>query len=539
MNMMKRLLVPAIAGISFAAPMASAQITLNPISTSQNGIPTDLFDKSAAEIVKYDAFTQRMYVVNGATDSIDIFDVSDPSSPSLFRSVDLSAYGNPNSVDVHPISKRDQVAVAIGSGDATVRGSVVFLNKNGDFLRQLQVGYLPDMCVYGPRGRNLVIANEGEPNDDYTFDPVGSVSIIRTSGSNVEKYSVFEVGFGELTEEDIPGVRISGPEGTTIAQDLEPEYIAICKNGRRAFVSCQENNAILVVDLVRRQVVNAFGLGFVDHSVLGNALDVSDKDDMIRIANWRVKGLHMPDAIACYEAKSEFVKGKKTYIVTANEGDGRDYDGFTDESRLEDLTLDESAYPLGDVLKQRENLGRLNVLTTEGDYDMDDDIEELFTFGTRSFSIFNEDGERVFDSGEFIEVWLAENAPDTFNSDNSENGSDDSRSDAKGPEPEAVEIGTIGETTYAFVGLERVGGIMVFNITDPYAVSFVTYYNNRDFEVEFDEVDFTNVGDAGDLGPEGIDFVSAEDSPNGVPLLIVANEVSGTTTIYEINPAEF
>lgn len=151
MKMMKQFLVPALFGIALSAPMASAQITLNPISTSQNGVPADLYDGSAAEIVKFDPVTQRMYVVNGFADAIDIFDVSDPSDPVLFRSVDLSAYGNPNSVDVHPVAKLDQVAVAVGSGDATVRGSVVFLNKNGDFLRQLQVGYLPDMLTYGRR----------------------------------------------------------------------------------------------------------------------------------------------------------------------------------------------------------------------------------------------------------------------------------------------------------------------------------------------------------------------------------------------------
>lgn len=540
MKMMKQFLVPALFGIALSAPMASAQITLNPISTSQNGVPADLYDESAAEIVKFDPVTQRMYVVNGFADAIDIFDVSDPSDPVLFRSVDLSAYGNPNSVDVHPVAKLDQVAVAVGSGDATVRGSVVFLNKNGDFLRQLQVGYLPDMLTYGPKGRYLVVANEGEPNDDYSFDPVGSVSIIRTGRSNVEKYSTTEVDFRELTMEDIPGFRITGPEGTTIAQDLEPEYVAICGKGKTAFVACQENNGILVVDIKSARVLRGFGLGFIDRAQLGNAMDASDRDDMIRIANWRVKGLPMPDAIACYEARSESVKGKNTYIVTANEGDGRDYVGYSDESRLEDLDLDPSSFPMGDTMKLRENCGRLDIITTEGNYDEDAEYEELFHFGGRSFSIYTEAGERIYDSGEFIETWLANNAPEgAFNATNDENNSEDSRSDAKGPEPEAIEIGVIGETTYVFVGLERVGGVMVFNITDPHNVSFVTYFNNRDFTVDFDADNLANLADAGDLGPEGIDFVSAEDSPNGVPLLIVANEVSGTTTIYELNPAEF
>ena len=152
----------------------------------------------------------------------------------------------------------------------------------------------------------------------------------------------------------------------------------------------------------------------------------------------------------------------------------------------------------------------------------------------RRVSIFSDDGELVFDSGEFIEVYLSENFPDAFNSTNDENGSFDSRSDAKGPEPEALELGVINGKTYAFVGLERVGGIMMFDITNPEEVSFITYVNNRDFSVDFDEDNLTDLELAGDLGPEGIDFIPARKSPNGKNLLLVANEVSGTTTIYAV-----
>ncbi|MGJ8654074.1 MAG: choice-of-anchor I family protein [Opitutaceae bacterium] len=506
-----------------------SQISINPISSIRNGTAEEVFDGSAAEIVQYDYLTQQMYVVNGSADSIDIFDISAPESPVLVRSVDLSAYGNPNSVSVNPNKNADEVAVAVGADDADQRGTVVFLNKSGDFIDAVQVGYLPDMLTYDSKGKHVVVANEGEPTADYTFDGEGSVSIIEVRENG---YHVTEVSLAGIEAADLNGARISGPEGTTIAQDLEPEYIAIDSKDHFAYVACQENNALLKIDLKRKQVEAVYGLGYKNHAELGNALDASDKDDAVRIANWPVKGLFMPDSIAAYEV------GKTTYIVTANEGDGREYEfensegddeiSFIDESRVKDLDLDPSAFPLGDELKEDENLGRLTVLTTQGDLDGDGDFDELYSFGARSFSIFSDEGALVFDSGDFIETYLAENFPDDFNSDNDENDTADSRSDAKGPEPEALTIGEIDGRSYAFVGLERMGGIMTFDITDPTAVSFVDYFNNRDFAGDAED------GTAGDLGPEGLEFIPANQSPNGRPLLLVAYEVSGTTTVYEI-----
>ncbi len=521
-------------GIATAASSAFAQISLNPISSVRNGDAAAIFDQSAAEIVSYDSATQQFYVVNGAAQAIDIFDASSPNAPTLVRSVDLSAYGTPNSVDVNPRAFFNEVAVAVDSGEADVRGSVVILEKDGDLKAVVEAGFLPDMLTYDSRGQRIVVANEGEPNGAYTIDPEGSVTVIERRGWR--RFNASEITLGGIEAADLNGARITGPEGTTIAQDLEPEYIAIDPNDRIAYIACQENNAILVVDLVHKEVLEIFGLGSKDHSQYGNALDASDKDDMIRIANWPVKGLYMPDSIAAY------VVGKQTYIVTANEGDGRDYDGYVDESRVKDLeedfglTLNPSAFPLAEQLLEDENLGRLTVMVTQGNLDDNaSDLEELYSYGARSFSIFSATGELVFDSGDFIEVFLAtELGEDGFNFSNDDNDDFDSRSDAKGPEPEALALGNINGRTYAFVGLERVGGIMVFDITNPADVSFVDYVNNRDFSIDFDDEVSAEIELAGDLGPEGIEFVPASASPSGIPLIIVANEVSGTTTVYEI-----
>jgi len=188
---MSQYLNTALFGLSLVAiPATYGQLTLNPVSSIRNGDAVELFDESAAEIVSYDARTQRMFVVNGATDSIDIFDVSDIEAPVLFTSVDLSAYGNPNSVDVNPRWWKDEVAVAVGASEADERGTVVLISKDGSIKSDYTVGYLPDMLTYDKYGRYLVVANEAEPNDAYTFDPEGSVSILQARGFS---YSVSEV----------------------------------------------------------------------------------------------------------------------------------------------------------------------------------------------------------------------------------------------------------------------------------------------------------------------------------------------------------
>ncbi|MFN4944890.1 MAG: choice-of-anchor I family protein, partial [Akkermansiaceae bacterium] len=466
------------------------------LSTVQNGVPADLFAQSAAEIVKFDPITKRMFVVNGATNSIDIFDATDLNEPELIKSVNLTEFGNPNSVAINPNFKANEVAVAVGADNKSlVRGKVVFMNKDGVLLgTPVTVGYLPDMLTYDEKGKTLVVANEGEPDDNYN-DPEGSVSIIRINGS---RRTHSEVTFTHLTPEDVPGVRITGPKGTTVAKDLEPEYVAI--DGNIAFVTCQENNAVAKINIARNRVLSVMPLGSINHGVLGNAIDGSDRDfdgssgggGIIRIANWPIHGLLMPDGIATYTAAiEEGSKKKGTFFVTANEGDAREWGDYLDESRLSTRTLDPSAFPLGSTLKLPVNIGRLNIINTEGLINGTDTHEKLFSYGSRSFSIFDENGKMVFDSGQMIEIYIAENYPDYFNSNHEEGPSLDNRSDNKGPEPEAVEIGVIGNKTYAFIALERFSGIFVCDITNPRDVKFAGFGMNRNLAVEFDEENLT------------------------------------------------
>jgi len=505
-------------------------INLNLIGTYATG----QFDKGAAEIPAFDPSTNRLFVVNAQSVTVDVLDLSDPSNPVKIGEIDASALGGvANSVAV----KNGIVAIALEANVKTDNGSVVFFNSNSDFsipvapVNTVTVGALPDMVTFTPDGMKVLTANEGEPNDDYSVDPEGSISIIDLS-AGIENVSVTTANFNafDSQKDDLiaRGVRIFGPNAS-VSQDLEPEYITFSSDSQTAYVTLQENNALAVVDVNTGTVSGIVPLGFKNHSQPENSLDVSNRDGFINIDTWPVFGMYQPDAIASYEVNGQ------TYIVSANEGDSRNYAGFSEEARVKNLTLDPVAFPNAGRLQEDEQLGRLNVTSTLGDTDGDGDFDQLYSYGARSFSIWDSNGNLVFDSGNQFEQIVAQQIPDYFNSNNDDNDSFDSRSDDKGPEPEGVTVGEINGVPYAFIGLERVGGVMVYDIRNPENPQFVQYLNNRDFTVDAQLEDGSSNPEAGDLGPEGLTFISAEDSPNGIPLLVVANEVSGSTSVYEIN----
>lgn len=521
--------------------ISATLLELSPLASYETG----LFDESAAEIVVHDPANQRLFVVNAADVTVDVLDVQDPSTPNLLDTIDANAEGaSANSVAVHG----NLVAVAIEADPATDPGKVVFYNATDlSKVGEVVVGALPDMLVFTADGSKVLVANEGEPSEDYAIDPEGSVSVIDLS-SGVASASVSTAEFtaynGMESSLRNQGVRIFGP-GASAAQDFEPEYIALSVDGNSAWVSMQENNAVAVLDIDSASITDILPLGFKDHRIIGNELDASnrdlneiDNDGRINIRNWPVFGMYQPDAIASYEYNGN------TYYITANEGDSRDYDGFSEEFRVKDLTLAAGAFPAG--IQDDHELGRLNITSTLGvsngcdpsdpatDVEADCEYDSLYSYGARSFSIWDADGNRLFDSGSEFERITAQQIPDNFNGNNDEN-SFDNRSDDKGPEPEAVTVGRINGNTFAFIGLERVGGIMVYNVTNPQNPSFVQYINNRDFSTTQVELE---AGMAGDLGPEGLAFIAAEHSPTGEHLLAVGNEVSGSTTLYRIDVIE-
>ena len=506
------------------APMGTEAISLS-LLTSYSSTPGA--GSNAAEIVAFDPTSQRMFLSNSENNSVDIVDLSDPSNPAAIASIDISIYGAINSVAVYDTL----VATAIENNDKQQPGFIVFFDTTGAFLDSVTVGALPDMVAFTPDGTKVLAANEGEPSDDYSVDPEGSVSIVDVSGGvgSLSAASVTTADFGSFNGQEATlranGVRITGPTGTTVAQDLEPEFITISADNSTAWVSCQENNAVAVVDIAAGTVSTVLGMGSKDHSAMMAGLDATNDFDSVNIANYPLNGLYMPDALTSYEI------GGVTYLITANEGDAREYEdgafSYVDEDRLRDLDLDSTTFPDGDLMQQA--IGRIKIVTTEGDTDGDGDYDELYTFGARSFTIWNgSTGDLVYDSGDDFELITSQDPVygAIFNTTDDELDFKD-RSDDKGPEPEAVTTGVIGGKTYAFVLLERIGGVMVYDVTDPNTPEFVQYINNRS----------TTNEDLGDLAPEGVVFVPSAESPSGRPLLLVSNEVSSTVAIYEISEA--
>lgn len=510
----------AVGVVAWALPATASAggVALRPIGTYATGT----FDQAGAEIVKYDERTQRLFVVNAQAPGIEVLDVADPTVPTKVAFLDVSSLGGvANSVAV----SKGILAVAIEGFTKTDPGVAAFFDTATlALLGTAPTGAQPDMITFTPNGRFALTANEGEPSDDYTIDPEGSVTFIELAGRRVRRSVTarFDAWIGQEDALRASGVRIYGP-GANAAQDFEPEYIAFSQDGRTAYVALQENNAIAVLDVDRRRFTDIRPLGFKDHSLAANALDASDRDGGIVITTWPLFGMFQPDAIASYKVNG------RDYLVTANEGDSRDWAGLSESKRVKDLVLDPTAFPTGSTLRKDANLGRLNVTNQLGDLDGDLDFDALYAFGGRSFSIWDDAGHLVFDSGDQLEQLIATLLPTEFNSDHAANQSLDSRSDNKGPEPEGLALGVVEGRTYAFLALERIGGVATFDITDPAAPVLVDYVNPRDF------AGVPGSGTAGDLGPEGVEFIPASKSPTGAPLLAVANEVSGTTTLYAID----
>jgi DNA-binding beta-propeller fold protein YncE len=470
----------------------------------------------AAEIPAFDAGTRRAFVVNGAQGTVDVLDLSRPTAPARVGSINVVGLGaGVNSVAVH----NGLVALAIEATVKTDPGLVAFYRANDlSLVSSIRVGALPDMLTFTPDGRFVLVANEGEPNAAYTIDPEGSISIIdvTTPGTPTARTADFKAFNGREDTLRASGVRIFGPRATA-AQDFEPEYIAVSPDSKTAWVTLQENNAVAIVNIDTATVSEVVPLGYKNHSLAGNGLDASDRDNAINIRNWPVFGMYQPDAIASYTV------GGQTYLITANEGDARDYAGFAEEARVSTLTLDPSVFTAtacGGACNAADRLGRLTVTNTLG-RNTAGSFGALYAFGSRSFSIWDSRAKLVWDSGEELERRTSALPNAAFNASNDNNNRDD-RSDNKGPEPEGVAIARFGNRTFAFIGLERVGGVIVYDVSTPTAPFFVTYINTRD-------------GATGDLGPEGLTIVPATASPTASPLLIVGNEISGTTAIFQIN----
>lgn len=550
----------------------------------------EIYGKSAAEIVQFHKGSGSAFAVNGATNQIEVISLSsigvaEVGNPITDTSLSSQGFSFADSATVKDAAGLDQIinlgaansiaikddvlAIAVQARVKTDPGAVLFYRLDalgaGTFIKAVAAGALPDMVTFSPDGSIVLVANEGEPDSDFSNDPEGSISVIAmTDGvpadlaTSINMTTDMIFSSDNLDEEDVDtdeerkailrlsGVKFASIANSTVAQELEPEYLTFAADGKKAYVSLQESNAIGIVDL-DNNTIEVRGLGFKDWSEF--ELDFSNDDEVVNFTSVEgLYGMYQPDTITSYQWNGA------TFIVSANEGDSRDWDAYSEEIRVRDIvdpdelnmTLSPALQAVYDASGARNGLGRLKVTSALGDADGDGEFEALYAFGGRSFSIWDQNINMVFDSGDDFGKISAAVLGNNFNSAHTENKGDN-RSDDKGGEPEAIAVGEIAGRTYAFIGQERSGDLFAYDVTNPFQVEFIAHYNNRDFSTDFElDDDLDNPCDvnegmycdevamSGDLGPESITFVSATDSPNGNPLLIVGNEVSGTVTIYQI-----
>lgn len=551
---------------------------------------TEIYGKSAAEIVQFHNASGAAFAVNGATNQIEVIslsslgttEVGNPITDTSLTSQSFSfadsatvkdaagldqtiALGAANSIAI----KDDILAIAVQASIKTDPGVVLFYSLDalgtGTFIKAVAAGALPDMVTFSPDGNTVLVANEGEPDSDFITDPEGSISVIAMAdgvpadlATSINMTTDMVFSNDSLDDEDFDtdeerkallqssGVKFASIAGSTVAQELEPEYITFTADGKKAYVSLQESNAMGIVDL-DNNTIEVRGLGFKDWSEF--ELDFTNEDEVVNFASVEgLFGMYQPDTITSYQWNGA------TFILSANEGDSRDWDAYSEEIRVRDIvdpdelnmTLSPALQAAYDVSGARNGLGRLKVTRALGDADGDGEFEALYAFGGRSFSIWDQNINMVYDSGDDFGKISAAVLGDNFNSAHTENKGDN-RSDDKGGEPEAIAVGNIADRTYAFIAQERSGDLFAYDVTNPFQVTFIAHYNNRDFSTDFElDDDLDNPCDAnegmncdevamsGDLGPESIAFVPATNSPNGNPLLIIGNEVSGTVTIYQV-----
>lgn len=472
-------------------------IVAEDIASFKETASIDLGGETSAEISAYDPSTKKLFVVsNEGGAKVEILDLTNYPTVTKLRTLTFTKNAGINSVSVN----NGLLAIALDGADKQANGDIVVL-KTSDLseVKKIAVGAMPDMVTFSPDGNYILSANEGEPNDEYTIDPKGTISVINIK----DNYSVKTLDFTSFESQKAAlvagGFRIYGPNAS-LAQDIEPEYIAVSGDSKKAYVTLQENNGVAEVDIVSGTITKITPLGTRDINLAENVFDVSDKDGKTVLGTWPIKAFYLPDAI------SYFTTGGTPYLALANEGDTRAWKGYDEEARVKSLKLDPTKFPTAATLQLDANLGRLTVSKAFGDTDGDGDYDELYATGGRSLSILNAStGALVANIGKDLEQHVIDAGK-----------YDDERSDNKGVEVEGVTVAQVNGRTLAFIGMERVDMIAVYDVTIPATPKFVQLFGT---------------GDA----PEGVLFVRSKDSPNGRSLLVVASEGDGTVKFFQPN----
>lgn len=520
------------------------------------------------EIVAFDnandlVLTTNSFAVSGSENhGINIYGLSNAGTLSFQRSVDLNAtfgaVGNTfsvSSVAVDPLGRDFGVASIIPTANNTTQGRIaLFQLSTGAVLNTLDVGYHPDSVSFTPNGSRILVANEGQFVATGVQAP-GSVSIVNVSsvGSGASGLAaltsgahVSDVNFstGLANNVTLAGVRNNRLDTLTVktpdALDVEPEYIASTND--KAYVTLQENNAVAVIDLTGENAGKVTAINLL--GTITQRIDASDRDgvagtpaterpasvgatNVAAQVNDLVAGMPMPDTIVTFQ------KNGVRLIATANEGDFRLDDA--DRNRISELNTAAKIEGLTAGQLANAGLGRLRVSNIDGDTNGNGKIDVATVPGTRSFTLRDaETGAILFDSGSAIEDYAKAFDLTTFGIELGNLATFDSRSSAKGPEPEALAFGQVNGRDLIFVGAERQNGIFQFDITDLNNVTITGYYNTVTGTMDD--------GFGAFVSPESIQFVSAADSPTGSALIIVGYEgafetgvdISGSIAVFGV-----
>ncbi len=486
-----------------------------------------------AEVAAYDAARNQVFILGGQ--GVDVLDATSLEFKFGLPRVDAQAgtpatLGGGNSVAVFG----DVLAVAYDGSERGADGAVVLYDLSGPtpIISRVVTGpdfSTPDQITFTPDGSKTLVAIEAEPGDDYATDAKGGVAIIdvATGDLTFADFDAFDSAAAELRA---AGVRLTGratpddqPNTALPSRDLEPEYIAVDAAGTKAYVALQEANSIGILDIASGEFENILSFGLKDHSLAGFGIDASDRDGGANIRSLPIFGMFQPDGIATFET------GGRTFIVTANEGDAREWGDFVEPIRINDasVVLDPTAFPAAVAARLKDNTvaGRLEISRHTGDTDGDGDYDQLHVFGGRSISIFEVTAEGldlVWDSGDTIDEVVAAQFPFRY---------DDGRSDNKGAEPEHLTLATIDGTLQAIVGLERASMLMSFEI-DASAVADGGDPVGRLSGLLGGELPTSGTIDG---APEVFTYVPGEGGTPGT--VIVPNEVTGTVRQLDLDVA--
>ena len=478
------------------------------------------FNTGATGQISYDYTTNQLYSVNQEKLGFDIIDYTDIFKPNFIQTVDVSGFIN----NIRSIESANGFVFVAGDGSSPqLPGKLLIYTSNGVYRKQFTLGVTPDRMKFSPDNITLVIANEGIPDSSYTTDPAGSVNIINTS-SGINFLTQADVKTVDFTLLDTtaydPLIHIYNNAGQSPSQDLEPEAIAISPDNKKAYVVLQENNALAIIDLFSASLDTIFGLGYFDFGVY--TLDASDVASQVNLASYpRLYGMHQPSDIEMFEDNGEY------YLMTANQGAPRKYQGYDETVRVKNQPVDPSKFSNLQPLLQDTLLGRLNITSAFGDMNGDGLHDSLLFFGSRSFSILDSSGALNNSSADELALYISPFYDSIFNSSADNNASRKLRSDDMGTEPSAIAIGEVDGTRCYFIGLHQMGGIVIYfgSGSNP---GWESYNLDRNFSVP------ANDPMAGDLGPTDLEFVPANRTTLGIAQLFVANRVSGTISVYQI-----